>query len=65
MTKIETLEAKIAELAGDRADIFGLLEDLRAATRDAVKADLLADIKDPRMELGTAAEVTEFIKSNY
>jgi hypothetical protein len=65
MTKIEKLEAKIADLAGDGADIFGLLEDLRAATRDAVKTDLIADIQDPRMELTTATEVTEFIKSNY
>lgn len=62
MTKIQKIEAKIA--AGD-GDTFGLLEDLRAATRDAMKAELVADIKDPRMELETAGQVGEFIESNY
>jgi len=65
MTKTEKIEAEIAKLAGDRGDVGGLLEDLRAAVRAEMRRDLLADLRDPRMALTTVTEAVDFIKSNY
>ena len=64
MTRSEQLAKQIGE-AGQQVDIYGLIEDYRAAVRAEMKTDLLADLRDPKMEILTGDEAAEFIESNY
>lgn len=64
MTKTESIESRIAELAGNSDDILALLEALKDATRADMKADVLTDLEDLQAT-DTAMDAYELIESNY